>query len=786
MSGGSSKAQTIGYRYFMTLQMGIGRGPINELIEIRVADKMAWFGSVTGNQTVSIEAGELFGGDQGEGGIRGVMDVMMGGPTQGKNSRLVAMRGALQSAFRGVATLVYDGLICSMNPYPKPWRMRVRRTTAGWDREAWYPERANIYFYDNYTKIDMPNIPVGYLGDPDFFDSDEWADLVNSAQIAVQEELVLRRRTINAMNPAHILIEIATNKAWGRGMPDDQIDWDTFRLAADKLWCEKFGLCMRWNRQSAVGDIVAEIINTIGAMQYVSRNTGKLTLKLIRDDYDPDGLPVFTRTSGILSINNAEKSGNDSGFNEIVVKYKSPVLGEPAAVRYQNLGSVMSDAGVNSNTVEYLSVPHRDLAVKLAARDVRASTSEVGTLDITLDRRGWPLEPGSVFRLQDEAVGYADVVMRVVTIKNEDYVNGTITIQAVTDIYGLPNASYLDERPEAPDGDSQAPAVATQVLLVESSYRDLYQAMDRANFEILDNDVAFLGSLVARPANQVDYLMLSRAAGEETFADSSPGSFSPVAKLPYELNPLDTLIAFTQADLSNVQVGEIALINREHVKVVAVDPMSMIVMIERGCLDTIPARHPAESLMWFYEDDGSYGTREFVAGETVQAKILPASTSARLSESLAPTLSLTMTGRFGQPYVPGNLQINGESAYLVPELESGAEITWARRNRVTQQDIVYGHTAGDITPEAGQTVTIRLRRADTLAVVEEVTGLTGTSHILTFAYAGAVILEVLAERDGLESYQKYQLPYGYNGVSFVTEDSITQVTELADILISED
>ena len=36
--GRGSKKQTVGYRYYMSLLMGIGRGPVDEIVQIRAGD----------------------------------------------------------------------------------------------------------------------------------------------------------------------------------------------------------------------------------------------------------------------------------------------------------------------------------------------------------------------------------------------------------------------------------------------------------------------------------------------------------------------------------------------------------------------------------------------------------------------------------------------------------------------------------------------------------------------------------------------------------------------------
>lgn len=777
---GGSKKQTLGFRYYFTIQMGLSRGPINELIEIRVADKLAWYGSVTESGNYAINAGNLFGGDKGEGGIEGSFDMCMGGPTQGQNARMVGMHGSLISAMRGVATMVYDGLICSMNPYPKSWKMRVRRSTAGWDREAWYPERATIVFIDNHTTLDTPSVEVGFIGDPDGYTPEGWTALYDAKVAAMQGDAQLRRRVVCTMNPAHILIEIATNKSWGRGMPDDQIDWNSYKVAADKLYCEGFGLSMRWTRQSGIGDVVAEIINTIGAVQYVSRTTGLLTLRLLRDDYAIEDLPVFTRESGIMSIESAEDAGSEAGFNEVVVKYRVGPTGDVASVRYQNLGSIMSDGGVNSTTTEYLGIANRDIAVRVAARDVRASTGGLRRMKLILDRRGYPLEPGVPFILSDPESGVGSLVMRSIVITNEDYNTGSITVMALTDVFGLPNAVYVEQDSGQGDLPSSAPALPKDQRLVEIPYRAIYQSTDPANFSILTADAAFIGAVAVQPnSSNPTFDLIVKASSETDYStDQLPGAWSDYGLLPASLAPLDTVIIFTDAVLDSVEVGQMALIGDEEVKVVTVDSGAKTVMIARGCLDTIPAAHAAGTRVWFYETGDTGASREFTIGETVNGKVLSNSLTSQLDPDLAQTLTLTTVGRFGKPYPPGLVTVDGEDIFAVQSIASGSVVAFARRNRVTQADVVQDYNVADITPETGQTHTIKLYRTDTSALLVTYSGITGASQVVDPGYGGEVLLELFAVRDGLESHQKYSVRVGSDTpyMTTVTGDYMTTVS----------
>ena len=147
---------------------------------------------ITANTTLFIDKPKLFGGDDtgGEGGIQGSLDIMMGEPDQVPPPSLLRLLTGLVPGFRGLVTTFFSGLISCYSASPKPWVYRVRRTTKGWDGDVWYPEKAVIILENTESQLD-----------------DE-TDLL--------PEQIANLRAIHAMNPAHILVECATNRDWGR------------------------------------------------------------------------------------------------------------------------------------------------------------------------------------------------------------------------------------------------------------------------------------------------------------------------------------------------------------------------------------------------------------------------------------------------------------------------------------------------------------------------------------------------------------------------------------------
>ena len=156
---GKSKKATVGYKYYLGMQMVVCHGPIDSITRISVDKRVAWVGNSSGGN-LTINKPGLFGGESKEGGISGDLEVLMGKPTQSKNSYLQARLGVDIPAFRGVVSLVLKQMYLSMNPYLKPWSFRGQRLyVKSLGEGQWYPGKVSIVspsvvdisFFDDFT-----------------------------------------------------------------------------------------------------------------------------------------------------------------------------------------------------------------------------------------------------------------------------------------------------------------------------------------------------------------------------------------------------------------------------------------------------------------------------------------------------------------------------------------------------------------------------------------------------------------------------------------------------------
>lgn len=148
MSSGSSSV-TVGYKYFLGVHMALAHGPLDNISRIEVDRRIAWEGVNTGG-SIEVDAPDLFGGDEREGGVSGTVDIAMGTQTQLQNTYLQSQLGTDIPAYRGVACAILNQCYMGNNPYLKPWSFRAQRvytTTNG--EPQWYFSKAGIVPIDD-------------------------------------------------------------------------------------------------------------------------------------------------------------------------------------------------------------------------------------------------------------------------------------------------------------------------------------------------------------------------------------------------------------------------------------------------------------------------------------------------------------------------------------------------------------------------------------------------------------------------------------------------------------
>lgn len=703
--GGKKKKVVVGYRYYLGMHLIICHGPVDAVTGLMTGDYLAWTGNVTSNAQVSINQPNLYGGKSREGGISGKLDIEFGGAAQSANTYLASVLGDIP-AFRSVVGLVSRKMYLGDSPYLKPWAIRGRRTQIGWQ--------------NSYARIGED------------------------------------------MNPAHIIYNCLTDAEWGMGYPATDIDQASFAAAAQTLYNEGFGLSTFWVRSISIQDFINEIKTTIDAALYVERATGLITLKLLRNDYNPAAL-IELSPANVSRVESYTRHTHAEMANTVVLKFSEhqEKSDEDNAVTVHNIALIQSMGQIVPYHVNYPAISTAAVASKVAARELRKVSQELAAVNLIANADAADLRPGAVFRFSWPKYGIASEIMRVVSIDFGTLQNGEIRLAAVQDIFGTAAAVYADVPATGWIPPVSLPVAVANRRLEEMPYYTILQEIgesDAALAELVDLG-GFLMALYTQPVGDaLEYRLFVRPNSGE-YTDAGRFDFTPTGALQAALSKTATTAVLENIRaIDSVFLGSLACIDNELIQVTAIAEGTITIV--RGVLDTVPAEHLPGARVWFHDDFFGTDRIQKVKNEIVNVRACTITGKGELALASAPTNNYTFAARMIRPYPPGRFRLNN-AAY--PEHISGElTIAWAHRDRLTQTGPIVSQDSGNIGPEAGTTYTIRIYgEAGTLR--RTYSGETGASKVYPLATEiadsglgrpnGVLRVVLFSQRDGHDSWQ---------------------------------
>ena len=624
-----------------------------------------------------------------------------------------------------------------------------------------------------------PSCPAGYTGS--FVENED-----GSVSVAC---LLDTSFSHVGMNPAHIIYECLTNSEWGMGYPTASIDATSFTAAANKLYGEGFGLSLLWSRQETIENFIQMVLDHVGGILYVKPDAATFALKLIRSDYDRGALPLYGPET-LISADEYQRSAWGDTTNEITVIYTNPCTGKDAAVTVQDAANILAQGGVVAQQRRYPGICQPTMAQRVALRDLNALSTPLAKIRLSATRAAWTVFPGDVFRLTWPEYEIDDVVYRAMAVNYGTLTDGRIIIDAVEDVFGLPDNTYLVEQPAEWDDPSTNPAAAPYRALLEAPYWDLARNLSASDLAYVDALSGYLETLAVRPSSDATNYSIYARTGAADYAEVGIGDFCPSATVVGALGKSTTAITLANdVDLDQVSSGTYAVIGDEYVLVSALDATAGTATISRGVLDTVPADHAAGARIWFAEGWTGYSDTEYADGEALDVKLLPSTGRGQLDVSLAPANTLTFDQRQYRPYPPGNVKYAGSvspAATAYPATITGdLTITWAHRDRLTQTAYIVEQDEASIGPEAGTTYTVEIREGAVL--VETASGISGTGYTASIS-GDSVEIEVTlyAMRGGLRSWQSHVHTMTFTGDNnMLTEGGETLLAEDGGSIIKE-
>lgn len=570
--------------------------------------------------------------------------------------------------------------------------------------------------------------------------------------------------TVFDMNPAHIIRECLTDATWGMGYNDADIDDTSFTACADTFYSELFGLSLQWSQEEEIQEFVSTILTHVDAYLYVSRSTGKFVLKAIRNDYDIDLIPVLTEDD-VVEWTEIDHRSQAEAVSSVLVKFYYREKRKTGAHLVTNLAQSMQATKVQPATKEYQGINRSDLAIKVATRDVIALGSGLTSGRLIAKRTIESLNPGDPFRLVSARHGLSGEVMRVADMNFGDGRQNKIGLKFLPDVFNLGAAVLVDDTDSPWIPPSSDPLPVSPRLVWEMPYREMRQMVGDADLTSLLTGDAGAGLLqVAGVAPSGD------AANADVKVDAGSGyagteqmDFAPGGFISGDLAIDATSVTLAAGSgIDATAIGLLATIgdgSRTGTEVVRVDAVAGDVLtIARGCLDTVPMAHTTGAAFVLFDDLSTSDFETYTDAEVISVKLLTNTGNGQLSG--APSDSVTFASRGIRPIPPKNAQLNGVGYGVIDAtLLDPIPATWVRRNRLTELTPPLGWTDADVSPESGQTTTLRLTDLSGTEVFSY-TGIAGTSQDIDPADFGPLVDAYVvfdSERDGNTSWQTYRL-----------------------------
>lgn len=735
MGSSKPKKQVVGYKYYRSMNLGLCHGPIDAIRSITIKDKIAWTGNLRNNQNgvsgiSSINANGLFGGDDLEGGVSGIIEIGFGGYNQ-------QLKGVNADGTTSVAPLRDIGV-------SRPF-MPVMGTQ--------YRGMAVLNLHDFYWGTNP------YLGDVAVEVERYWRDwFPEVAQIGLDA------------NPAHIIYEAVTSDQWGMAYSPDQLDDNSMRVAAGILYNEGLGLSMAWTEQSTIEDFIGTVLPQIDGSFYFNPRLGKWALKLVRA-----GDPVVHRLDpSNFKLGNFSRRALGETVNEMTVRWVSPVTEEYVALTIQDTANIMATGQTIPGSKNYPGVRTEALAGKLGLRDLASVSATLASCEGTADRSAWNLNPGDLIELVWPAHNIAMLRMRVASTSFVQNSND-IKLNLVEDVFGQNLSSFTGTNTPGWQDGRLPPGQFDVLTPFELPFWFVYQAMAGV---VPAAEVTF-GAVLPVSINKnvlqasLYALKVSPTASvyEQVGSDKPTPSALISQDMPRGVLTDVTLLMTSLTEGTRIGADSYAVIGdgegAEMVRVVG--QVGATITLERGIMDTHPREWPQGTRIFFIgEDLFPFDPTARTMAEVVDYKVTMQTSLGATTVDDVPVTSLLMIGRQGSPYPVANVTVGGTYwPVSVTAKTNSVSVSWSTRNRLLQNGpFQVRWNEPSVAPEAGASVLVFAMQGDEVVSSVHITDPAVNTAVLPMEGAANALTTIYVRtlRDGLTNYQDYQHTFDLEGI----------------------
>jgi len=682
----SKKRVITSHNYFVGFDLSLCTGPGVKLKKIWVEKKILFITGVGigDGGAATFNKGNIFGGKERGGGMVGTGRFYSGEFNTTQNAYLQGRLGTDIPAYVGNSHIVFERIYIGTSPNLRPLSFEVER----------YPDNLGL---------------IAAIGD---------------------------NKVGNDLNPMEILFSALTEEWGGVGVDPTEIDTASFIAVATTLQTEVHGMSLSVQSTNSAKSIVEEVLRQVDGLLYQDPVTGKLVVRLIREDYVVGDLPVFNEKN-IDSITNFSRTAWGETSNQVRINftYRNKNYETGAAI-VQDMANINFQNRIKSTTISFPGITQGPLAIQVCTRELSQLSVPLFHVTVNANRQAAQLRPGDPFVLDWPDYNLSQIVLRVQRFDIGELAQGRVVMECLQDKFSASNALYGSPEDTLWDEVDKTPVDITQFQVFESPYWFLNR-IDITELTI-EVDSAYLWALARKPPLMIryDFVVSNDNFVLETTVELNYIPFTSSAELKtavfkqqgqkngnltkiviQNLDPEQE--GFFQSFLNdNVTPNDIRdeginlfCINGEIFAYEGFTDLGAgefeLNTVRRALLDTQYEDHAALDIVFFIDSiDGlSLNTRPNVG--TLWFKFL--SFSDQDAQEIGDVTSTTtvQTQRYDRPLPPDS--ITTEAVRTPIEIVEVTDIditTWDERNRVTPDQVVLVGDSSD-TPESVTTYNAR-------------------------------------------------------------------------------
>lgn len=717
----SDKRVTTGYKYYLGMDLGLCLGSGVKLLRIWAGKDVAWQGTQSAEGDIYINKPDLFGGEKQRGGLQGYATFYPGTFTQGQNAYLVSKCDPNVPRYGGISHLVFKS-----------------------------------FYFGTQTSISALN-----------FELQRFPNALGTAYSVMPNGL--------DANPVEILYEAMTGR-WGElGMTTNQIDTANWQAVAQTVYNEGLGMSFSVQRANKGKDIADEVLRHIESVMYQDPETGKIKLKLIRNDFVLANLPILD-VSKVKSVRTFSKSTWDSTYNQVRIKYpnreKDYVDGAATA---QDFANINFQQRVKNIEVSFPGCTYPALAGQLAARALSFYSVPLYKAELHCTRAVSTLRPGDAFVLQWAPFNIVTMVMRAQRVDLGDLVDGSITVDCIQDQFAASTMIFAPPESSLWDPVTMIALPVVTRTMMESPFFFL-NASGRGAEVNVNATTFWVGAKRPGVASMTYDAETTIDAYATTYISLDDQVYLPTAQLAVAYSATegqtsatpwyDTTVGLVINNLEDATVLKavsrtdsedgrcLLVIGSELLSYTSYtnngDGTYTLHNISRYILDSTPEAHIVGDTVYFLEGQEGLMETMFTNSFTVTTRLRDQTPTSILPVADALTNSLAPAYRPFRAIRPTSLTINASrTPAAVGPGATSVTVAWNRRNRNTTSIQWYNDV--DETPETNQVTEVQYS-LNGGAWTSASTTQTGTSYALDVTgMVGTLQVRVGAIRDSYTS-----------------------------------